>query len=287
MVADFFCGAGGFSEGFRQAGFEIAYAVDNWKRAIDTHRANHPDTKHILADVKEICGNDFSDVDVVIGSPPCQQFSSANQNPNPKDGMELVNHFLRLVDEIQPKYWIMENVPELTRFLTEDMLYQLPTKCILNSADYGVPQTRRRLFAGKFFRPMPTHAKIANQNLQGKTLRPWKGWAEAIEYRAGDNIELVQHTGESLYKKHKNRVGRLPYQPAPTATTAATHRIYRHVGENKEKIRILTIEEMAILQGFPAHYELIGDRTTLIGNSVPPPLAKAIAQAILRKEVSG
>ena len=83
-VADFFCGAGGFSEGFRQEGFDVVFALDNWKPAIDTHELNHPECKSSLTDILTLdtpkkIDEAIPDVDVIIGSPPCVSFSGSNK----------------------------------------------------------------------------------------------------------------------------------------------------------------------------------------------------------------
>ena len=86
-VIDFFCGSGGFSEGFRQAGFEVIWAVDNWKPAVDTHKENHPNSKTILEDViklSKLPDKEFDEIipdsEIIIGSPPCIAFSNSNKS---------------------------------------------------------------------------------------------------------------------------------------------------------------------------------------------------------------
>lgn len=88
-VADFFCGGGGFSEGFRQAGFNIVFAVDKWEPAITTYKGNKPGVNAILDDVIRISNlpdDEFEalvpDSEVIIGSPPCQSFSHSNKSGN-------------------------------------------------------------------------------------------------------------------------------------------------------------------------------------------------------------
>src|SRR3989344_4366378 len=86
-VCDFFCGAGGFSEGFRQKGFRIVFALDIWKPAIDTHALNHPGCRHAQMDIKELDSAEkidsiVPDTEIIIGSPPCVAFCYSNRGGN-------------------------------------------------------------------------------------------------------------------------------------------------------------------------------------------------------------
>ncbi len=129
-VADFFSGAGGFSEGFRMAGFEIVFALDNWRNARETHKLNHSNCNHPGLDshfgtkgnILLINENDIDeivpDVEVIVGSPPCVSFSSSNRagNADKSLGLTLIKKFLQIIaikkhkkDSIL-KYWFMENV---------------------------------------------------------------------------------------------------------------------------------------------------------------------------------
>lgn len=168
-VIDLFCGGGGFSEGFRQADFNVIRAVDIEKRAVDTYNLNAPrDGIAIKADLlTDIEPDDLpSDVDVVVGSPPCKEFSTANNggNGDTEKGMELVDRFLYFVHELDPEYWVMENVPRLDNHLAEsrgtgekeipwlsgDESVEFENREVLHCDNYGTPQRRRRLFSGKF-----------------------------------------------------------------------------------------------------------------------------------------
>ena len=129
-VADFYCGGGGFSEGFRQAGFEIVFAVDKWEPAVTTYRANKPGCKVIQDDVIRISNlpdEEFDklvpDTEIIIGSPPCVAFSSSNKSGNGDKtlGIKLLKAYLRIVARKKFKknsilrYWALENVPNIQK----------------------------------------------------------------------------------------------------------------------------------------------------------------------------
>ena len=180
-VLDLFCGCGGFSLGFEKAGHNIKYAIDNWKGCQETFEHNHPNTEFILDDIYHLNYEDFRNVDIVIGSPPCQQFSYANNNPDPEKGMELVNEYLEWIKMIKPKYWIMENVQGIMKFLKTHIIdYKFPIIKLLNCADYGVPQKRKRCFSGDYEIPFPTHNSITQKTITGEKLEKWRTVLDAI-----------------------------------------------------------------------------------------------------------
>lgn len=133
-VADFFCGGGGFSEGFRQAGFQIVFAVDKWKPAVTTYKGNKPGVNVLLDDVIRISNledEEFErivpDSEVIIGSPPCQAFSQSNKSGNADKtlGIQLIEAYLRIVARKKfkhnsiLKYWVLENVPNSQKYIKE------------------------------------------------------------------------------------------------------------------------------------------------------------------------
>lgn len=164
-VIDLFCGAGGLSYGFEMAGFNILLGIDNDQKALETFVKNHEGAKSICGDITKIGYEDIKrkignkKIDVVIGGPPCQGFSlSGPRNFNdPRNSLYL--SYIRLVSEIKPKMFVIENVPGLVRLfggVVKDniikefskMGYNVQYK-ILCAADYGVPQKRTRvIFVG-------------------------------------------------------------------------------------------------------------------------------------------
>lgn len=159
-VLDVFCGAGGFSEGFRQAGFRIAAGTDVDPDACATYAYNFPDAVTVCGDltkeairarVVEAAGT----VDVVVGGPPCQAFSQVRNHDralnDPRN--RLYREFLRLLKRVQPRAFVMENVPGLAQLrvqerITKDLVldgkYRVSVQEV-DACDFGVPQTRKRL----------------------------------------------------------------------------------------------------------------------------------------------
>lgn len=163
---DLFAGAGGLSLGFEQAGFDIAAAVEIDPIHCATHEYNFPNCKTICASVTDIGGNEIRalaglgsrEVDVVFGGAPCQGFSLIGKRALDDPRNQLVFHYVRIVSELQPKYCVFENVKGLTLGKHSEFLNELITSLghagydvalpyqVLNAADYGVPQDRKRLF---------------------------------------------------------------------------------------------------------------------------------------------
>jgi len=166
IAIDLFSGVGGLSLGFEQAGFDVIAAVEFDPVHIAVHQYNFPATTHICKDVAEVSGDEIrnrasiqhKDIDVVVGGAPCQGFSLIGKRALDDPRNSLVAEFGRLVIELQPRYFVLENVSGLTignhrLFLDEVInLFQsngynvLTPYRVLQAAEFGVPQSRRRLF---------------------------------------------------------------------------------------------------------------------------------------------
>lgn len=166
IAIDLFAGAGGLSLGFEQAGFDVAAAVEFDPIHAATHQVNFPNSAVLCRDVRKVTGEEIRAaagigrraVDVVVGGPPCQGFSLIGHRNLGDRRNELVFHFLRLVLELRPRTFMMENVPGMAirphtevldelveKFQDAGYRLRLPYR-ILRATDYGVPQDRRRLF---------------------------------------------------------------------------------------------------------------------------------------------
>lgn len=179
---DLFAGAGGFAEGFIRAGFNINVANDIWESAAKTYVHNHTETKFILKDIHELDGNQLlqesnlnvNEVDLIIGGPPCQGFSTVGKRAKNDPRNNLFKEYLRIVETVRPKIFVMENVVGILSMEKGKVLdniiksfsnigYRIEYR-ILNAADYGVPQLRERvIFVGTRLNrdivfPRPTHS---------------------------------------------------------------------------------------------------------------------------------
>ncbi|WP_216077336.1 DNA cytosine methyltransferase [Isoptericola sediminis] len=159
-VIDLFSGAGGLAEGFRQAGYTILAGVDNDPDAIATFRTNFPKASSIIGDIRDAEVRRKSVeagrcVDVVVGGPPCQAFSQVRNHSRIIDDPRnsLYREFVRVVGELEPRAFVMENVQGMAQMgVKEQVIHDLAlagkyevTAQLLDAADFGVPQTRKRL----------------------------------------------------------------------------------------------------------------------------------------------
>ena len=196
VAVDLFCGAGGLTTGLKEAGINVLAGVEFDQDAANTYKANHPDTHVFQQDIKTLSSQTILDtlgikeIDLLAGCPPCQGFSSLTFKHKKEDPRNfLILEFLRLVQELKPKMIMLENVPGLakrgnilfTKFLQgiQELGY-LPEWRVLQVADFGVPQKRKRLvmLAGKGFLipiPAPQYAEKPTNKL-----KKWVSLREAI-----------------------------------------------------------------------------------------------------------
>ncbi|MDP3041750.1 MAG: DNA cytosine methyltransferase [Candidatus Omnitrophota bacterium] len=198
VAIDLFCGAGGLTLGLKKAGFEVVAGVELRPEIAKTYKANHRKTKLLVKDVKQVTGEELfkltgkEEIDLVAGCPPCQGFSQLTEKykrDDPRNG--LVLEMARIIEETKPRMVMMENVPRITtkgKEILDGFVEKLKSlgyvvnMGILQMADYGVPQSRRRfvLLAGRGFEislPKRTHAYKADSK---ENLKPWLTLSEAI-----------------------------------------------------------------------------------------------------------
>ncbi len=211
VVVDLFAGGGGFTTGAVQAGAVVALSIDCWEPAGKVHKANHPNVPHLTMFLGPELDDDYNiikeaDIDYEVeliksyvqpyidagyhfhlhGSPPCQAISNASRTEASK-GMALVMHFLELVDDLEPDSWSMENVPPMKKLLPS----YVPAT-IINSAELGIPQQRRRCFAGEGWEITKKHS---NHNLKGnknKHLPHFRSVLDALPHLEEEYVELLR-----------------------------------------------------------------------------------------------
>lgn len=333
--ADLFSGAGGLTEGFRQAGYEVLASLDNWGPAAETHRRNFPGSETFHADILEFDPGELPKVDVLVGSPPCTEFSYSNKGGHGDLalGLKLVLRFLRFVHDVRPRYWAMENVPRLAQTLPprihlrklglrEDGFLDIPVRKVLNSADFGAPQKRLRLFSGKFPLPEPTHYDpssidvvmgsapwVAAQDalrMLPDPLTPDKPPTEVTDPNYGFKIpttELSDHfmdtvlTNEEVLINRKAKTdhswyGRMTFpdrldRPARTvmATQTSISRetlVLEWTRQGKTVYRRPTIRECAVFQTFPITYQFWGATAETRYRLVGNAVPPVVAAAVAR-----
>lgn len=336
-AVDLFCGCGGLTEGLRKAGFTVLGGVDVDETAVRTYELNHPAVQTWKTDLRELStkvvaqrlGIRRGQLDLLAGCPPCQGFSALrtlNGNRSNRDKRnDLLLEFLRFVEGLRPKTVMMENVPGLAtnhrfkRFLSQlRQLGYLGEHRILDAADYGVPQRRRRLIylAGRgrkvpfgnptrrwktvrrsisSLRPAGRSGDALHDMPERRTLKV-KRIIEGVPKNGGGRTHLPRRRQLDCHKScdgFKDVYGRMAWdEVAPTITTGCFNPSkgrFLHPTKN----RAITIRKAAMLQGFPRRYRFEAEDgkvalALMIGNALPPPFiaahARSVAQMLLRDE---
>ncbi len=350
-VVDFFCGAGGFSEGFKQQGFDVIQGIDNWKPAIDTFNHNfglQNEIQDILKfkDLKYI--ETLPNADIILGSPPCVSFSNSNKGGNADKslGINLIEIFLKIVavkkhqPNSQLKAWFMENVTNsikhtkdkytfidlnLKEWAKENNINPLmiainfkDNQQILNSADFGVAQARKRLFAGEVIKNN-SFPELVLQSKHKSIKNIFKNYTSPIKQQKQitdpnykiriDGKKLTDHFYDTgIYKSHWDYsqycktnhpyMGKMSFPENldnPSRTITATKLdnsrealIYKSdiKRDGNGQYRTPTVREVAILMSFPITFQFIGisenSKWRLVGNAVCPLISSAIARATLK-----
>ncbi len=335
---DLFCGCGGLTLGLKQAGFKVIAGVDNNPLAVRTYRRNHRHVRVWACDigrlpvskVKKALGLRKGDLELLAGCPPCQGFSTMrtlNGSLRVKDARnELLFEFQRFVKHLRPRAVMLENVPGLAddvrfrRFVKqlEGMGY-IGSYRVLDAADYGVPQRRRRLiYLAGYKMAIPFAARVgtvktvrnaigglpkagksgdAIHDMSERRSKKVKEMMRRIPKNGGSRTDLPKRDQLECHKRcdgFKDVYGRMAWDKvAPTITSGCFNPSkgrFVHPREN----RAITMREAALLQGFPRRYDFPATHGKLalalmIGNALPPPFirhhAKQISRLLRKKRV--
>ena len=288
---DLFAGCGGLSLGFEQAGFKICAAFEKWEKAIDIYNKNfkHPIYNVDLTNEEEAISQiQIYKPDLIMGGPPCQDFSSAGKRDISLGRADLTYNFANIICAIRPTWFVMENVEQIKKsHILHQVIEQFIqagyglTSTILDASYCGVPQARTRFFLiGKLHEEHNFLTTILSAQL---TKRPM-----TIRDYLGNSLNL-----EYYYRHPRNYDRRGIFsidEPSPTVrgVNRPIPKGYQlnscdpqHV--DLSEIRPLTTIERSYIQTFPKDFIFTGTKTDLeqmIGNAVPVNLAKFIAQAI-------
>lgn len=321
-VIDLFCGAGGLSLGFEQAGFKTIYALESNPIYATSYKLNHPNTNLEIHDIKEISNNEIiskfknKKVSVIIGGPPCQGFSLAGQIGR-KFLEDSRNHlfleYLRFVNIIKPNIFLIENVASLEKHNKGKTIQEIISKIkemdynvtykVLNASDFEVPQDRRRIFIIGYKSPI-TKFTFPKENNKKISIKEAIDDLPKLKSGESSNIDLhfaMNHTMQMLEKMSYVKDGGTRTDiPENLRPKSGDIRKYIRYNSNKPSIcitgdmrkvfhysqnRALTCRELARIQTFPDDYKFFGSSIAIqqqIGNAVPPKLSKTIALSIKR-----
>lgn len=305
---DLYSGIGGWSLGLRLAGIEIVASYEWWDKANQT---NYRNNRHSATqvDIRQLPLEDFPrHIDIVVGSPPCTQFSFANRGGSGdiEDGLKDITKFLSVVRYIGPRFWAMENVPRVAQIVREELRRggKLEQFVDLNAdihvvdmCEWGLPQRRRRCIVGNF------DFDLLNQ-YRDKTVKTTLG--DVIDSLSSRDVtdpiyglripadELKDHIIEEFLSSEEERMNRemKTYHPVynnmsfpdplnntartitATCTRVSRESIIIDAPEKKGRYRRLSVRERGCLQGFPITFQFFGDsyaqKLKMIGNAIPP-----------------
>ena len=310
-VLDLFSGAGGFSRGFSDKGFDIIMGIDNDRNAIRSFKANFPGAVALQEDIQDIEPRDIISIlgarpGIIIGGPPCEPFTGANPERlrDPLDRLykdpvgRLVLHFIRIVSELEPEVFIMENVPAIMQSPIKEAIEDLFERSgypkiyfnVLRAEEHGTPSRRTRVFISniridppKSGRRITVREALADLPPPGESNIPNHEYI-SLSAKKMRRISKIPR-GKSLYlyegaggKMLPNYIRLDPEDIAPTVMGSSR---FIHPHED----RILTVREQARLMGFPDDHVFLGgkdDQFNQVGEAVPPPLARSIAEEVKR-----
>ena len=288
-TVDLFCGCGGMSLGFQNAGFKVVAAFDNWTKAIEVYKQNfdHPIFTRDLGDdsvINEI--NEFTP-DLIIGGPPCQDFSSAGPRSETSGRANLTVKFAQIISAVKPAYFVMENVERVEKSaalksalqILKTAIYGL-TSIVLDASLCGVPQKRKRFFLigeleGRDSALIPY--LTTDLSIRPTTVRDYLGDALGVEhfYRhprsyARRGVFSIDEPSPTIRGVNRPIPLGYPGHPGDTSNDLST-------------VRPLTTIERSYIQTFPEWFKFLGTKTDLeqlIGNAVPVKLAEFVGQAL-------
>lgn len=313
---DLYSGVGGWSLGLKMAGIQVVDSYEYWAPANETnfrnngHHANLVDIRTLELDRLP------EDVDFVVGSPPCTQFSFSNRGGNGDiaDGLIDIVKFLTIVDHLKPRFWAMENVPRVANVIRRELRLggvlekfahlEFDLK-IINMEEFGLPQRRKRCLVGKLdFGLLASYASVTSRPNLGEVVRALAA-PNVIDPIYGIPVTVLHdHLVEDFLNGEEQRLNKsaktmhpvynsMPFPDSLDRSvrtiTATCTRVSREsvvipdvvsIGE----YRRLTIRERASLQGFPASFQFYGDsyrqKLMMIGNAVPPLFSYYVGQAL-------
>ena len=289
-TVDLFSGCGGMSLGFQNAGFDVIAAFDNWKPAVAVYKENFD---HPIYDFDLSTDNSREFIDklkpnLIIGGPPCQDFSSAGKRDDTLGRADLTISYSEIVSAVKPQFFIMENVERIKKSrILKDAIRILKSSGygismeVLNASYCGVPQARKRFFmVGSLDATDDFMLSYFSKNLSNEQM--------TIHDYLGDSLGV-----ENYYRhprSYKRRGVFSIHEPSPTirgVNRPIPSGYPRHIGDPvdvSENVRPLTTIERSYIQTFPKTFIFNGSKTNLeqiIGNAVPVNLGEFVADSLV------
>ena len=288
-VVDLFCGCGGMSLGFQKAGFDVVAAYDNWDPAVNIYKLNfsHPIIKKDLMEDDSVEDILRFKPDMIVGGPPCQDFSISGKRNFEGKRANLTTRFAEIVSSIKPQWFVMENVYNIEKSPVLPAAIETRrnagygmTKRVLDASFCGVPQARKRFFLiGHLGDDIGALDEIINTHLSAKkmTVYDYLGNSLNTEYYY---MHPRNYSRRAVFSIHE-----------PSATIRGINRpiplnYKKHPADKadiSDKVRCLTTKERSYIQTFPDSFRFDGAKTDVelaIGNAVPVNLAKYVGTCI-------
>lgn len=287
---DLFSGCGGLSLGFQNASFEVVAAFDKWQEACEVYAANfdHPIFEIDLSDIEDVGQFKEWNPDIIIGGPPCQDFSSAGKRDETLGRANLTVSYAKIISKVKPEWFLMENVERVRRSQALQEAISILKKsgygvsfAVLDACYYGVPQIRKRfILVGHLYSKdgFLDEIFVENQSAYPMTIHDYMG--EKLDFE--------------FYYRHPRSYARRGifsiYEPSPTirgVNRPVPKNYRRHEGDpcDPSEVRPLTTLERSYIQTFPEGFKWFGTKTCIeqmIGNAVPVKLGQYIADCFLQ-----
>lgn len=359
---DLFCGVGGLSLGFKQAGFNVVASVDHDPTNVEMYSKNFADGKCIQADISKITGKQIRSaakignkrVHVLFGGPPCQGFSMIGKRQQDDSRNSLIYEYARLVKEIKPDYFVLENVPGILmskmKSIVDSFIRRIkrsgysivePIRTV-NAMDFGVPQRRKRVIILGYRKNLtpPSYSSFINTETSSVTPTVWDAIGDLAKINKSEDFfiqdvysgklgtcsnyakvlrgeikikdlypppkriskaltgcQIVKHTTKTVKRfektepgttesiSHFYRLEKTGLAPTLRAGSDSSHGLFTAARPIHPILpRCITTREAARLHSFPDWFQFHPKKCHAfrqIGNSVPPKMAKALAQGLL------
>jgi DNA (cytosine-5)-methyltransferase 1 len=290
---DFFAGGGGLSLGFQRAGFDVVCAVENWQPALEVYRANFSGHDAVSVDLSNEYETlqllDSYQPDLIIGGPPCQDFSSAGKRDENGGRASLTINYANVISQYRPAFFVMENVARAASSSAFKVALDIFKRAgygltiqLLNAAHCGAPQSRKRLIvvgqrdgkdgfldseltSGLSENPMTLRQYFRNDLPFEHYYRHPRSYARRAVFSIDEPSPTIRGVNRPVPKGYPGHAG----DPVPA----------------NNGIRALTTQERALIQTFPNDFKLPGTKSDVeqvIGNAVPVKLAEYVATALAR-----